>query len=123
MKYKIVLLFSSFLLFISCSLVQESKPDYLIDEDKLVEIMIDLHKSDAILSRIKRSEALKKAQPTAYYKSIYEKHDISREKFEKNIEYYADHTVEFERLYTKVDEAFRKEKEANPAEEKEKIQK
>ena len=93
---KIVFIISlTFLLFFSlasCTKKVEDKikpPDDLITREEMVDIIVDMHIFDAVMAS-EQKKVGKKAQNQKYYlyNSIMEKHNITRERFEKNFKYY-----------------------------------
>ncbi|MDP4267113.1 MAG: DUF4296 domain-containing protein [Bacteroidota bacterium] len=74
----------------------------IIPPKKMVEVIYDVHQVEAKLNM----EQIKGRNITSlskeYYNSLFKKHDLTKEEFEKSIEYYAERPAEFEEIYTKV---------------------
>ena len=88
---------------LSCSEDLGEKPSKLITRDRMVEILVDIHLTDAAY-QTKRytNETIKKYSESDYYYSILKKHGIADSVFEKSLLYYSGKPKEFEKIYTRV---------------------
>lgn len=69
--------------------VEQEMPADLIPRDSMVDILVDLQIMESILSKQQRQNRSKVNQSKYYYfKSVMEKHDITREQFERSFDYY-----------------------------------
>lgn len=88
----------SLLFFIACG---RNNKD-VIDKKEMVSIMIDLHKVDGILM----SESFLKNYPVVdsvdIYTPVFQKHGVTREKFESSLMYYSSVPRGLERMYNRV---------------------
>ncbi|MGM0565262.1 MAG: DUF4296 domain-containing protein [Bacteroidota bacterium] len=90
------------LLFSSCSKEEEKRPEKVLSESEMVDVMVDVHLAEAVLTR-KRGENQKVDRLTdAYYKKIYEKHDISKKTFDTSFSYYQQNLSDLQRIYEQV---------------------
>lgn len=98
-----------FLLLISCSENLLEKPNNLIPEDKMVEVLKDL----AIVNAAKSTNISvlqdNGIEPMAY---IYEKHGIDSTQFVESDRYYASLPVTYEHIYKNVESKLEKETKA-----------
>lgn len=96
----------SILLLLGCSENLLEKPDNLIPEDKMVEVLKDL----AIVNAAKSTNISvlqdNGIEPMAY---IYEKHGIDSTQFVESDRYYASLPVKYEQIYIKVESKLEKE--------------
>lgn len=95
----IVVLFISIVLFSSCNSGVVEKPDNLINEDKMVNIIYDLSVLEAIRLDNPASLAEKKINPSLY---IYKKYKIDSLQFAKSDRYYASDIAKYAGIYDKV---------------------
>ena len=77
-------------------------PEYLIDKDKMVSIMVDMHivETAANLKIYPPDSAQQLYQND--FASIYLTHDVSKEKFDSSMFYYATQTDQMNVIYDKV---------------------
>ncbi|MET0760500.1 MAG: DUF4296 domain-containing protein [Flavobacterium sp.] len=96
---KIAILFLMFSVFASCQKSAIEKPDKLIDEDVMVEIIYDL----AILEAIK-SQNLTPLETHSINSNdyIYKKYKIDSLQFAKNDKYYASDIKKYKSIYDRV---------------------
>jgi hypothetical protein len=89
---------------VSCT--QESpldvKPVNLISEEKMVDILIDVHLTESALS-LKNFNRDSSMRLYAYYKEdIYQDHKITESQFRESFDYYARHAKKFDAIYAAV---------------------
>jgi hypothetical protein len=98
MKLKWILIFA--VLLVSCQNVEEiKKPDSLISEQKMVEVLTDLsilYSAKNYNKRILEETGL----PLKTY--LYEKHQIDSLKLAQSTEYYAKNYTQFKKIYNQV---------------------
>ena len=80
----------------------EKKPDGLISEEKMAEIMVDVRLLEGTYAgdfqRVDSSEF----KMDSYYEQLFAKHNITREAFLASSEYYALHPEDLLRIETEV---------------------
>ncbi len=89
---------------VSCT--QESpldiEPANLISEEKMVDILIDVHITESALS-LKNFSRDSSLRLFAYYKEdIYKEHTITETQFRESFDYYARHAKQFDAIYVAV---------------------
>lgn len=94
--YLLLVLFS----LMACDNKQEKRPT--ISEKQLVDILVDVHLTDASLSSKNIYTRRGNYLPSYYYNSIYEKYGISPTQFDSCINYYGRHSQRFNQLYDQV---------------------
>lgn len=88
-----------FLIF-SCQEVEKmKKPDDLIPEQKMVEVLTDLSLINSAKNYNKRFLEEKGVKPEEY---VYERHNIDSTRLAESTRYYAQNYDDFERIYTRV---------------------
>ena len=109
-----------FLIIISCK--TNKKPDYVIPHDKMVDIIVDIHLADGMLTlnNIRRDLVLK--DTINIYNEILKYHGYSRKDFDTSLYYYTKNIADYDKIYeevlnrlnekeTKLKEAINKEQE------------
>jgi hypothetical protein len=95
----ITLLFGLIFLATGCGNSAVQKPDNLIDEDKMVEIIYDLSLLEAIKSQKPVVLETNQINPNTY---IYKKYEIDSIQFAKSNAYYASDIKAYKEIYEKV---------------------
>ncbi len=83
---------------ISCQ--QESKsPDFLLEKDKFVEVLIDFEIAEAIvrLGYNRTTDSL--IYNDSVFTAVFRKHEITKAVFHSNFTYYSNKPKEFEKLF------------------------
>lgn len=89
-------------LLFSCKQKQVGLPDGIIPKDSLINIVVDLHLADAILLNPNVQSKISDISSNRLYRTVLEKYSISRERFDKSINYYAETPVILDSIYDKV---------------------
>nr|WP_246581338.1 DUF4296 domain-containing protein [Echinicola shivajiensis] len=85
---------------LSCS--EEGQPDYLLSEDKMVEIMVDIHLAEGMASSLPISyDSSKKLYPL-FESRVFENHQVQDSVYMESLEYYLRDTEKMEELYGRV---------------------
>lgn len=96
---KIAILFLIFSVFASCQKSAIEKPDKLIEEDVMVNIIYDLAILEAIKSQNVTPLETHNINPNDY---IYKKYKIDSLQFAKNDKYYASDIKKYKSIYDRV---------------------
>lgn len=78
------------------------KPDDLLSEDSLINVLVDIHMADAIISQSTFVNEEKKTFTYSAYGNIFKKHNISKTRFETSLGYYSASPDELHKIYEKV---------------------
>jgi len=78
---------------------QENKGVPIIKKDKMVEILTDIHLTQAVVEQEILPQGVKKEY---YYCSIFERHGVTEELFDSAIGWYAANMDVFEKVYAEV---------------------
>ncbi|MFO7789061.1 MAG: DUF4296 domain-containing protein [Bacteroidota bacterium] len=91
---KFILMFGVMLVLFACNRSREKldKPDNIIPKDKLVSVLVDIHKVDGLLvSKVVDVQEYSKA---ALYHSVFNKYDVDEDSFNNTIRYYTVNDIE-----------------------------
>ncbi len=103
MKKGTTILFFAVFTFFACSKPPVEKPENLIREDRMVEILVDAHIAEAAFnSRRHRDTIVGKSSSADFYYSILQKHGVQDSVFEKSLIFYASQPRRFEKMYRQV---------------------
>ena len=105
MKLKgVFLLLSVVLLLWGCGESWVEKPEKLIPENKMVDMLVDLHLADAMyqIKDNRLADRKMKIKSEDFYYSVLEKHHVPDSVFEKSIIYYSCFPKDFEKIYASV---------------------
>lgn len=106
-KMKNIILFSVLLLTFSCGKSSVEKPDNLIDEDKMVDVLYDLAVLEALRSQKSMELAQNGVDHTTY---IFEKHKIDSVQLASSNRYYASDLEKYKEIYDQVKERIEERK-------------
>ena len=95
------------ILFYSCGAGGEKaetlpKKDWLIPEDSLVNLLYDIHMTDAASKQNFFPNNAHNFYRYSQYKTILNNHQITKERFDSTIHLYSGNGLRFEQLYDKV---------------------
>jgi hypothetical protein len=96
---KLVTLFLLFAILISCQKPAVSKPDNLIDEEVMVDIMYDVSVLEAMKSQKAFVLEANKINPNTY---IYKKYKIDSLQFANSDKFYASDIKKYKEIFDKV---------------------
>lgn len=86
-----------------CGTTPVEKPENLIPEEKLIEMMVDVHLAEAAYNtRRNRDTLLLNSSSADFYYSVLHKHGIADSIFEKSLVFYGSQPRRFEKMYRKV---------------------
>jgi hypothetical protein len=98
----IILLFILIAL-VSCEEPPVEKPKHLIKENKMIDMMADVHLAQATFTNRHNADSLiKHTTATDFYYSVLNKYHVPDSVFEKSFIYYASSPKKFEKMYRKV---------------------
>lgn len=99
----------------ACS--SEKVPDYVIPKDDMVEIIVDIHLTDGLMTMTRIRQATLKKDSLNLYDEIFIKYGYTREDFDTSIYYYSYNINKYDDIYNdvlnKLSEMEAKEKEEN----------
>ena len=100
---KIFIIFSLlFLAFISCDKLPVEKPENLIKEKKIIDMLIDIHIAEATYNHMRYDSIVRNSSSANFYYSVLEKYQVPDSVFEKSFIFYASTPKQFEKMYREV---------------------
>lgn len=96
---KLSVLFSCFVIFVSCQNTPIERPDNLIDQDKMVDVMFDITVLEAMKSQNALVLETNKINPNTY---VYKKYNIDSLQFANSDKYYASDVKIYKEIYDAV---------------------
>ena len=98
------ILFVSIVVLGSCSSIFTSKPAGTLNEDEMINILVDIHLTEATL-RISNDSLSRKNDTTDQrirFAHVFRKHDIDPDNFNKSMDYYLEHIELLDNIYKEV---------------------
>lgn len=96
-----ILYFLLFTIFFSCT-NEEKIPDYVISEDKMVEVLVDMELKQAeIKYKIAQGDSTVKNYTPEFEKTL-KNHNLTFKQFNKNLDYYCSKPLIMQELYIQV---------------------
>lgn len=77
-------------------------PEGVIPHARMVDILVDVHIADGLLSVKKYQIKSHEYQIEGYYQFLYEKHGYTRTEIDSSIRFYSAHPDEYSKLYDEV---------------------
>ncbi|NOR76182.1 MAG: DUF4296 domain-containing protein [Draconibacterium sp.] len=102
MKKLLVILFVLFVASVSCDKLPVEKPDNLIKEKKMIEMLVDIHIAEATFNHMRYDSIIRNSSSANFYYSVLEKYEVPDSVFEQSFVYYSSVPREFEKMYRKV---------------------
>lgn len=102
MKKLIVIFILSVFAFLSCEESVVPKPENLIKENQMIEMLADIHLAEATFNRFRYDSTMQHSTSADFYYSILDKYQIPDSVFEQSFVYYASTPKSFEVMYRKV---------------------
>ena len=98
----ILVLLTFSLMIASCGDKLKNVPDNIVEENKLVSLLVDIHLTDAMLTKEKKPHTEKYETAIKMYPSVLLKHNINRAIFDSTIRYYVKFPDKFAKIYDDV---------------------
>lgn len=103
MKKITTILFLAVAVVFSCSEPPVEKPENLIEQDRMIDILVDVHMAEAAFnSRRHRDSLVERSNSADFYYSVLQKHEVQDSVFERSLVFYASQPRQFEKMYRKV---------------------
>lgn len=87
---------------ISCENDVIEKPDPLVKEKKMIEMLVDIHLAEATFNHMRNDSIVKNSSSANFYYSVLAKYEVPDSVFEKSFIYYASSPKDFEEMYREV---------------------
>lgn len=102
MKNIIYILLVAIFAFVACEEPVVPKPENLIKEKQMIEMLADIHLAEATFTRFRYDTTMQHSTSTDFYYSILDKYQVPDTLFEQSFVYYASTPKSFEEMYRKV---------------------
>lgn len=104
------LLFFLVIMPLSCHRGESSGKKEIIGEDKMVNLLTEIHLADAILSKDVNTLDHRKDMALYFYPSVLEKYGVTRAQMDSSVSYYIRNPKIYLRIYEKVLKELEKDK-------------
>jgi hypothetical protein len=88
----------------SCNSILNSKPLGTLSEQQMVDVLVDIHLTEATLKIA--NDSLARVSDTAELRNrfaqVFRKHDIEPDDFNASLNYYLEHIEQIDKIYTEV---------------------
>jgi len=101
-KISSILLFALVFIVVSCEKPIIPKPDHLIKQDQMIEMLADMHLAEATFIKFRYDSVMKNNSSVNFYYSVLAKYEVPDTVFEESFLYYASEPKNFEKMYRKV---------------------
>lgn len=91
-----------FVILMACNEPKPEQPDYLIDEEKMVELMVDMHLVETAQNLKLMGVDSTNRRYQQYFNAIFESHEVSKVDFDSSLHYYSTKTERMNDIYDKV---------------------
>lgn len=88
--------------FVSCENDIIKKPEHLIKEKQMIDMLVDIHIAEATYNRMRYDSIVKNSSSANFYYSVLDKYQTVDSVFEKSFVYYASNPRNFEKMYGEV---------------------
>lgn len=102
MKKLLFILLLTVFVFAACNDSVIPKPESLIKEKQMIEMLVDIHIAEATFSKFRHDSIMKNNSSANFYYSVLDKYQVPDSVFEKSFVYYASVPRDFEKMYRKV---------------------
>lgn len=109
MRRHLILFFSALFLLVAC--IEEDKPADIINKDKMVKILLDVHLVDGSLMVFGAKDTIYK-YATNRYGLLFKKHGVDSATFKKSVKYYAGKPDELVKMYDEVADILKAKKDS-----------
>ncbi|KJF42912.1 MULTISPECIES: DUF4296 domain-containing protein [Draconibacterium] len=102
MKNAFLILIIAVFAFTACENEIMPKPEHLIKEKKMINMLVDVHLAEAAYNHFRYDSAMLNSQTEDFYYSVLEKYEVTDSLFEQSLVFYESHPKNFEKMYRKV---------------------
>ncbi|QGY44400.1 DUF4296 domain-containing protein [Maribellus comscasis] len=103
MKKNIIIIIFTILAFAACDEPTVEKPENLVRENQMIDMLIDVHLAEATYySRNRQDSTIKNTTSADFYYAILDKYQVPDSVFEKSLIFYLSKPKNFEKMYRKV---------------------
>lgn len=102
MKKTVFIFIMSVIAFVSCDKEVYEKPESLIREKQMINMLVDIHLAEATFNNMRYDSIVRNSSSENFYYSILNKYQVADSIFEKSFIYYASNPKNFEKMYREV---------------------
>ncbi|WP_319591994.1 DUF4296 domain-containing protein [uncultured Draconibacterium sp.] len=102
MKKAFLILFTLALAITACENEIIPKPEHLIKEKKMIDMLVDVHLADAAFNHFRYDSIMLNNRTENFYYSVLDKYEVPDSVFERSLIYYESFPKDFEKMYRKV---------------------
>jgi peptide subunit release factor RF-3 len=99
---RIAIILALFSMFFACDNSVIKKPNHLISEKQMINMLYDIHLAEATYNKMRNDSIVRKSSSANFYYSILAKYEVADSVFEKSFVYYASVPKNFEKMYREV---------------------
>jgi peptide subunit release factor RF-3 len=88
--------------FFSCDRAVIKKPDHLLKEKQMINMLVDIHLAEATYNHMRYDTIVRNSSSANFYYSVLAKYQVPDSVFEKSFVYYASNPKNFEKMYRQV---------------------
>ncbi|HET8829143.1 MAG TPA: DUF4296 domain-containing protein [Pelobium sp.] len=99
---RLILLIAIVLFYVGC--LQDNLPNGLIEKDKMINVMLDMQLTDAILNQVYNNDTMK-MHAHSRFNYIFKKYEIDSAAFTNSLKYYSKDPTELDSMYTLVSDS------------------
>ncbi len=101
-KYIQIALFLLVIAVAGCEEPIMPKPENLIKEDQMIDMLVDIHLAEATYAKFRYDSIMQNNSSVNFYYSVLNKYQVPDSVFEQSYVYYASVPKDFEKMYRKV---------------------
>jgi len=98
---KNIIIITLTLLLVACN-NEKKTPEYVIPQEDMVDIIIDMHITDGLLTLNKVRRNLAKKDTANYYDQVFESYGYNRADFDTSVYYYSMNINDYDKIYAEV---------------------
>lgn len=102
MRNAFLILIIAVFAFTACENEIIPKPEHLIKEKQMINMLVDVHLADATYNHFRYDSTMLNNTSENFYYSVLDKYEVPDSVFEKSLVYYASYPKDFEKMYRKV---------------------
>lgn len=84
-----------------------NRPDYVLSEEQMIDLLVDVHKSEGLMEL--QHSHLTQSQQRDVMSTVLTKHNVTKERYDSSLVWYANNLKLLIRIYSHVDEELNKE--------------
>lgn len=87
---------------LACNEPKQEQPNYLLTEEKMVKLMVDMHIVETAQNLKLMGVDSTNRRYQQYFNSIFESHNVSKTAFDSSLHFYSTKTDKMNQIYDKV---------------------